>query len=79
MRNYFNEPDFKIGSRHRDFTPEKLGFNKIVDGPANVDTRAVKMKFLSGDKEAVLYCDPHEPKTTSMKTVHKGRQVSEQQ
>jgi len=42
-RGYFNEPDFKIGSRHRVFTPEKLGYNSIVDGPAEVDTRAVKM------------------------------------
>jgi len=78
-RGYFNEPDFKIGSRHRDFTPDRLPFNAIINGPANVDTRAVKQRFLAGDKEAVLYCDPNEPKTTSYATSHKGRQVSPEQ
>ena len=78
-RGYFKEPDFKIGSRHRDFTPDKLGYNRTIDGPADVDTRAIKMKFLGGDKEAVLYCDPNEPKTTSYSTTHKGLNVLSQQ
>lgn len=75
-KGYFKEPDFKIGSRHRDFTPDKLGFNSLVHGPATVDTRAVKMQFLSGDKDAVLYQDPLEPKSASYATTHCGHQVS---
>ena len=79
MRGYFNEPDFKIGSRHRDFTPGKIPYNPIVDGPADVDTSAIKQQFLAGDKEAVMYCDPKEPKTTSYASIHRGHQVSPEQ
>ena len=42
MQGYFKEPDFKIGSKHRDFTPDRLPFNALIDGPANVNTSAIK-------------------------------------
>ena len=74
MQGYFKEPDFKIGSRHRDFTPDRLPFNALIDGPANVNTSAIKQQFLAGDKEVVMYCDPNEPKSTSYASIHKGLQ-----
>ena len=40
-----------------------------------VDTREAKQKFLAGDKEAVLYQDPHEPKQTSYAANMRGLQV----
>lgn len=38
-KSFFNEPDFKIGSRHRDFTPDKLGFDAKIHGPIKDITR----------------------------------------
>ena len=76
-KSYFKEPDFKIGSRHRDFTPDKIGFNPETDGAANVDTRALRQALLVGDKDAVYYCDPNEPKSTTMKKSFKGLQVGD--
>ena len=40
-----------------------------------VDTMAFKQMFLAGDKEAVMYQDPNEPKATSYAVSHKGIQV----
>ena len=54
-RSYFKEPDFKIGSRHRDFTPDKVPFNPQIDGRQDVNCMAVKLKFLTGEKDVVMY------------------------
>lgn len=40
-----------------------------------VNTSNVKQQFLAGDKEAVLYQDPNEPKHTSYASNMKGLQV----
>lgn len=61
-KGYFAEGDFKIGSKHRDFTPDKLMFNHLCDGPPKVDAKEWRQRFLAGDKEAVMYQDPNEPK-----------------
>ena len=45
VKSYFAPTltDFKVGSKHRDFTPAKLGMlNKTIEGSPMVDTRGVK-------------------------------------
>jgi len=55
-KNYLMDGDFKIGSKHREFTPSRLPVNHLCDGPPkNYDAKEVKLRFLAGDKEAVLY------------------------
>mgnify|MGYP007095114376 CR=1 FL=1 len=43
-KSYFSTTvsDFKIGSKHRDFTPAKLKLNPVIEGSPGVDTRNVK-------------------------------------
>lgn len=64
-KSYFETLDFKIGSRHRDMTPSRMKFIEHYEGPPMIDTKEFKQRFLRGDKDAVLYQDPNEPKMTS--------------
>lgn len=57
-RNYFETTgmsDFKIGSRHRDMTPQRLGALCITEGSPTFDAKKFKLDFLRGDKEVMLY------------------------
>lgn len=79
LKSYFESSDFKIGSRHRDMTPCRTIIGVGVEGAPHVDTKAWKQRFLAGDKEAVLYQDPNEPKCTTYAGNHKGLQVRSDQ
>ena len=64
VKSYFAPTltDFKVGSKHRDFTPAKLGkLDTTVEGSPMIDTKNVKQKFLAGDKEVVCYYQPEVP------------------
>ena len=58
-------------------TPDRLRLYTETEGAPMVDTRTFKQRFLAGDKEAVMYCDPNEPKTTSYTSTMRGLQVRE--
>ena len=34
--------DFKVGSKHRDFTPNKVRLNPVIEGSPQVDTKTIK-------------------------------------
>lgn len=72
IKSYFEAIDFKIGSKHRDMTPIRLKPILSYEGPPLIDTKTFKQKFLAGDKDAVLYQDRNEPKTTSYSANMKG-------
>jgi len=42
-----------------------------------IDPKAFKLQFLAGDKDAVMYTDPNEPKASFYQTTLKGLQVPE--
>ena len=75
VKSYFESSDFKIGSKHRDLTPDKLKFNYMTEGSPNVSPKNLKQKFFAGDKEAVMYQDPKEPKVSSYLAHHKGLKI----
>ena len=49
----------------------------MQEGAAGTDTRATKQNFLRGDKDAVYYCDTHEPKISYYQSKHKGMQLAD--
>ena len=64
MRGYFDNLDNKIGSKHRNITPNRLtGFK--YEGPQMIITKDYKQAFLKGDADAIYYCNRNEPKHTS--------------
>lgn len=74
-KSYFAGVDYKLGSRHRDSDSYRLDPNNIYLGPPMIDTKTFKQQFLAGDKDAVMYTNPKEPKTSSYQTSIKGMQV----
>ena len=75
-RTQFEGIDFKIGSKHRDMTPARLGLAKKYEGPPMIDTKTFKQQFLKGDKGVVMYLDAKGPKTSSYQENLKGMQVT---
>ena len=71
-KSYGQPFDFKIGSKHRDMTPNRMGQYAFYEGAPMIDTKTFKQNFLAGDKEVVMYCDPNEPKSTSYTSTMKG-------
>lgn len=76
MKSYFSGVDYKLGSHHRDNDRERLDPNNLYQGPTMIDTKSFKLDFLSGDKNAVMYNNPNEAKTTQYATTWKGIQVA---
>lgn len=74
-KSYFESVDFKIGSKHRDMTPDKMGFAEKYDGPPMIDTKAFKLAFLKGDKDVVMYFEKNQAFPTSYQDTMKGHQV----
>ena len=72
IKSYFDPMDFKIGSRHRDLTPARMGDNRFTEGAPMIDTKAYLQRFLAGDKDLVLNADVNEPKITSYQRAIKG-------
>jgi len=78
-RSFFPEGDIKIGSKFPEFSPSKGINTALIYGKPNFDPKDFKMRFLAGDKQAVMYQDPNEPKSSSYQVSHKGKQVSPEQ
>lgn len=45
------------------------------EGPPMINTSAFKQAFLKGEKDALYYCDPNAPKTSSYQTAMMGLQI----
>ena len=74
-KSYYAAVDYKLGSRHRDPDNYRLDPNNIYQGPTMIETKSFKQQFLAGDKRAVMYTNPNEPKTSSYQTTLRGIQV----
>ena len=74
-KTYYEGVDYKLGSRHRDGDSFRLDPNNMYQGPTMIDTKTFKQQFLAGDKGAVMYTNPNEPKTSSYQSVLRGLQV----
>jgi len=64
VKSYFVQVDNKIGQKHRDMTPNKYCTIRYV-GPPMINTSDYKQQFLKGEKNALYYCDPNAPKSSS--------------
>lgn len=56
-KSYFEEVEFKVGSRHTDKVNGRLDPGSVYLGPPMIDTKGFKQDFLKGDKDVVMYCD----------------------
>lgn len=45
------------------------------EGPPMIDTKQFKQSFLKGEKDALYYCDPNAPKTSTYQLHLKGNQI----
>ncbi len=77
QKSYFEAIDFKIGSKHRDMTPNRLGFGVKYEGPPMSNPKEDKLAFLKGQPDVVMYFDKKAPIGSSYKENLKGLQVSE--
>ena len=74
-KHYYEAVDYKIGSHHRDNDKFRLDPKNLYLGPPMIDTKTFKQAFLAGDKDAVMYTNPNEPKVSFYQSAWKGNQV----